>query len=77
MAQPNGLRVTVQGDLPDAVMKQIASAVRKTVLAEVATIDLLRDYRTVDLSGQREPASVASAQGGATDGIVVIPPPPQ
>jgi hypothetical protein len=38
----DGLRVTVQGDLPTDVMERISNAVRRAVLNEVAELDLTR-----------------------------------
>ncbi|MFH8386064.1 hypothetical protein ACH4E7_34955 [Kitasatospora sp. NPDC018058] len=35
-----GLRVTVQGDLPHGVMERIGDSVRRAVLDEVAELDL-------------------------------------
>jgi hypothetical protein len=46
------LRVTVEGDLPEEVLQQIASAVQSAVRNEVATIDLLSGY----VEGASKPA---------------------
>ncbi|MFJ5197918.1 hypothetical protein ACIQCQ_38595 [Streptomyces sp. NPDC088394] len=42
-----GLRVTVQGDLPPSTLERIADAVRRTVLDEVAELDLAPPLREV------------------------------
>ncbi|BAU85152.1 lysR family transcriptional regulator [Streptomyces laurentii] len=42
-----GLRVTVQGDLPADTMERIAAAVRRTVLDEVAELDIAPPLREV------------------------------
>ncbi|MFD5414428.1 hypothetical protein [Streptomyces nojiriensis] len=40
MANTEGLRVTVQGDLPAEVMKRVSDAVRQAVLDAVAEVDM-------------------------------------
>jgi hypothetical protein len=49
MQQINGLRVTVQGDLPAEVMQRVADGVRRGVLRELAEIDLTPELREVPL----------------------------
>ncbi|MEV8404268.1 hypothetical protein AB0R12_00280 [Streptomyces niveus] len=51
-SQTDGLTVTVQGGLPDEVMKSLSDAVRQAVLARVAELDLappLREVSTPDV----------------------------
>lgn len=47
-----GLRVTVQGDLPPSTLERIADAVRRTVLDEVAELDLAPPLREVTPAGR-------------------------
>ena len=45
----DGLRVTVEGDLPREVLERIADAVRETTLREVAELDIAPDLQEVPL----------------------------
>jgi len=65
MTQPTGLRVHVEGDLPPEVLEQISAAVSDTVRAQVAKLDLLRDFREEQLPGIRP--------GHHTMGLVYMP----
>jgi hypothetical protein len=65
MTQPTGLRVHVDGDLPPETLEQIRAAVSDTVRAQVAKLDLLRDFREEELPGIRP--------GHQTMGLVYIP----
>ena len=66
-----GLRVTVQGDLPKEVLDQINRAVQDAVRNEVATIDLLSDY-TEDTN--RGLFGTGLLSGVITGGIAYRPP---
>jgi hypothetical protein len=51
MANESGLRVTVQGGLPQEAMERIASSVRRAVLQEVAELDLAPPLRELPDGG--------------------------
>ncbi|MFG2111273.1 hypothetical protein ACGFRB_01290 [Streptomyces sp. NPDC048718] len=53
-----GLRVTVQGDLPADTMERITDAVRRTVLDEVAELDLAPPLREVAPAEPGKPGAV-------------------
>jgi hypothetical protein len=72
VTRTGGLRVTVQGDLTREVMDQINRAVQDAVRDEVATIDLLRDYREDTNRGLF--STDLFAGGLVTGGIVYRPP---
>ena len=55
MSYVDGLRVTVEGDLPREVLERVAEAVRQTTLKEVAELDLAPELKEVPL----EPADFA------------------
>ncbi|MFE4974733.1 hypothetical protein ACFRAR_21825 [Kitasatospora sp. NPDC056651] len=55
-----GLRVAVQGDLPAKTMERIADAVRRTVLDEVAELDLAPPLHEVS----HEPGKPGDGLGG-------------
>ncbi|MFG3052533.1 hypothetical protein ACGFZP_16455 [Kitasatospora sp. NPDC048239] len=50
MSKVKGLRVTVEGDMPSHVMTDIASAVRRTVLSEIAHLDIAPPLHEVRLT---------------------------
>ncbi|MFC9680360.1 hypothetical protein [Streptomyces sp. NPDC056948] len=56
-----GLQVTVQGDLPPKTLERISDAVRRTVLDEVAELDLAPPLREVP-----PPPSLLLSRGGRT-----------
>jgi hypothetical protein len=58
-----GLRVTVEGDLPQEVLERVAEAVRQTALREVAELDLAPALHEVPL----EAADFAGGGGRAGD----------
>ncbi|MFD5463088.1 hypothetical protein ACFWIQ_09725 [Kitasatospora sp. NPDC127059] len=62
-----GLRVTVHGDLPAKTMERIADAVRRTVLDEVAELDLAPPLREVS------PAEAAPKPGKPGDALIGLP----
>ncbi len=64
MKHPNGLQVTVDGDLPAAVLERIAESVRKTVLREVASLDL-----EVNLEEAPPPEQFAVDRPAKADGL--------
>ncbi|MEU7020425.1 hypothetical protein ABZ990_07165 [Streptomyces sp. NPDC046203] len=55
-----GLRVTVQGDLPADAMERITDAVRRTVLDEVAELDLAPPLREADPGEPGKPKAAPS-----------------
>ncbi|MFG2439918.1 hypothetical protein [Streptomyces sp. NPDC048508] len=59
MPNVEGLRVTVEGDLPRDVMERIADTVRRTVLDEVATLDIAPQLREWPLAEPETPAPEA------------------
>ncbi|MFD8291100.1 hypothetical protein ACFXAO_16005 [Streptomyces lavendulae] len=62
-----GLRVTVQGDLPPKTLERIADAVRRTVLYEVAELDLAPPLTEVT------PTEPAPKPGQLDDVLIRIP----
>ncbi|MFI6151490.1 hypothetical protein ACIBCA_02200 [Kitasatospora sp. NPDC051170] len=70
-----GLRVTVQGDLPDAVLARIGDSVRRAVLDEVAELDLAPPLREVPSgrSGSGRDAVDALIDRPGPIGIVMAP----
>ncbi|GAA2767461.1 hypothetical protein GCM10010103_65030 [Streptomyces paradoxus] len=62
-----GLRVTVQGDLPPETLKRIADAVRRTALNEVAELDLAPPLREVP------PTQRAPRPGPSDDALSLFP----
>ncbi|MFG2309954.1 hypothetical protein ACGFS9_14950 [Streptomyces sp. NPDC048566] len=68
MPDVEGLRVTVQGDLPRPVMERIAATVRQAVLEEVATLDIAPRLREWPLAEPETPAPDAGDPfGGEQD----------
>ncbi|RKT19378.1 hypothetical protein BX285_3835 [Streptomyces sp. 1114.5] len=65
-----GLKVSVQGDLPPKTMERIADAVRRTVLDEVAELDLAPPLREV---APNEVAPKPGPLGGPFLGIIFEP----
>lgn len=64
-SQTDGLTVTVQGGLPDDVMRSLSDVVRQAVLAHVAELDLappLREVRTPEVLDSL-PAPAADEEG--------------
>ncbi|MEV4514395.1 hypothetical protein AB0K00_36220 [Dactylosporangium sp. NPDC049525] len=57
MQQIKGVRAVVQGDLPEEIMERIAVAVRRTVLHELADVDLGPRLRQVPLQPVAKPAA--------------------
>ncbi|MFI9366131.1 hypothetical protein ACIG5E_34530 [Kitasatospora sp. NPDC053057] len=55
-----GLRVTVQGDLPHDVLERIGDSVRRAVLDEVAELDLTPPLREVPFGNAKSPAHDAA-----------------
>lgn len=74
MTNQRGLEVTVNGDLPEQVLAQISSAVRRAVRDEVAKIDLLRDYREEELTGRQEERLKGLTTHKPIMGLIYIPP---
>ncbi|MFE4590552.1 hypothetical protein [Streptomyces laurentii] len=70
-----GLRVTVQGDLPADTMERIAAAVRRTVLDEVAELDIAPPLREVAPAERAAKPGQPDAlrPGGPTMGIILAP----
>ncbi|MEU9080358.1 hypothetical protein ACFYUY_37490 [Kitasatospora sp. NPDC004745] len=68
-----GLRVTVQGDLPHDVLERIGNAVRKAVLYEVAELDLVPPLREVPLAGGARDAVDAVIHRPGPIGIQMAP----
>ncbi|MFD8979629.1 hypothetical protein [Streptomyces sp. NPDC059564] len=62
-----GLQVTVEGDLPPKTLERIADAVRRTVLDEVAELDLAPPLREVP------PAEQAPEPGQPADVLMHFP----
>lgn len=60
-----GLRVTVQGDLPQEAMDRIAQSVSQTVLREVAELDIAPPLREVPFGGPESARAGADAQAAA------------
>ncbi|MFC8393627.1 hypothetical protein [Streptomyces sp. NPDC057238] len=67
----DGLRVTVEGDLPAKTMERIADAVRQTVLDEVAGLDLAPPLREVAPGAAG--SSVGSTTGEPGDALSALP----
>lgn len=63
MSYVNGLRVTVQGDLPREVMERIADTVRRAVLEEVAGLDIGPSLHEVPLDPAEIPVEAANEGG--------------
>ncbi|MGY1584034.1 hypothetical protein [Streptomyces sp. MN13] len=51
MANVEGLRVTVQGDLPGDVMEKITDAVRQATLAVIAELDMAPSLNAQSFTG--------------------------
>jgi hypothetical protein len=51
MANVEGLRVTVQGDLPGDAMEKITDAVRQATLAVIAELDMAPSLHTQSFTG--------------------------
>ncbi|MFJ6760758.1 hypothetical protein ACIQNK_37810 [Streptomyces sp. NPDC091273] len=62
-----GLQVTVQGDLPPKTLERISDAVRRTVLDEVAELDLAPPLREVP------PTDPAPEPGQPDDVLIHFP----
>ncbi|KJS55125.1 hypothetical protein [Streptomyces rubellomurinus] len=70
-----GLRVTVQGDLPHEVLERIGEAVRRAVLSEVASLDLAHPLHEVPFGehgGLRDAVEAVIKRPGPI-GIVMAP----
>jgi hypothetical protein len=69
MGTSHGLRVTVQGDLPRAVVAHIADAVRHAVLTEIATLDIGPALHEIpfDAGGLAVPAPIRGDLNGPGD----------
>ncbi|WP_031066274.1 hypothetical protein [Streptomyces sp. NRRL WC-3742] len=63
-----GLRVTVEGDLPHNVLERIGDSVRRAVLDEVAELDLAPPLREV-------PSGNAGSARDAVDALIHRPGP--
>ncbi|UQX04752.1 hypothetical protein [Streptomyces sp. RerS4] len=69
-------RVEIDGlELSDELIQRIDDAVRKAVLRELASVDLLQTGTSVDLLS--EGFTATGIRGGSTQGIHVRPAPPQ
>jgi hypothetical protein len=71
MSRIQGVRVTVESDLPEEVVARLADAVRATVLQEVAQLDLAPALHQVPLESSDFSADVEDLPGFEyrTDGI--------
>lgn len=68
MAKVEGLRVLVEGDLPEEVLVKVSEAVRRAALEAVADLDLAPALREVPLEPTDFPAAQVVEPGGDKPG---------